>query len=205
MTIQEDIVSRSVKKNDANPNLYGGVFYIDAWNVAGFETQMLAPHPPAYWSWTRDRALVQTVGANATWAAAVNMAVTKTAALSWEVTAPDYPRLTAKAHRMLETADEGRGWDEFLQKHLIDFLLTDNGAFIEIERVADHSKAAIRAIHHLSSLRCRRTGNPHRPVIYTDRLGIEHALPWYSVVMMSDQPSSVDTYYGVGYCAASRI
>lgn len=57
---------------------------------------------------------------------------------------------------------------------------------------------------HLDAGRCVRTGDDEFPVIYTDRLGREHKLAWYQVVMFSDMPSTDEDYNGVGICAVSR-
>jgi hypothetical protein len=95
-------------------------------------------------------------------------------------------------------------WTTFLYQHLRDFLTTDNGAFIEIVRATRAAGSRIIGLMHLDSLRCQRTGDPDIPVIYTDRKGREHEMKYHQVMLFADMPDPGATYFGVGYCAASR-
>ena len=111
---------------------------------------------------------------------------------------------------MLEAAMAGDvfGWMPFMEKFTQDMLTQDNGAFIEIIRdpVGNfrNEKAPVVAINHLDSGRCVRTGNMKFPVIYTDRKGVRHKMPWYNIIPFSDFPSAIESMNGVGYCAVTR-
>jgi len=58
---------------------------------------------------------------------------------------------------------------------------------------------------HLDAARCRRTGDPVYPVVYTDRVGREHKLAYYQVIIMADMPSPDEKRHGVGYSFVSRV
>jgi len=49
-----------------------------------------------------------------------------------------------------------------------------------------------------------RTGDPKTPVLYTDRNGKVHKMPWYSVIVSADFPSPVQSMNGVGHCSVTR-
>lgn len=166
--------------------------------------ESLPPTPPPYWTWRRDLTLRATIFYEAMWAAAVGIAITKMASKGWEITS-DVALRRKRAQDLLLHADGRRvGWVGFLSKQLRDFLTTDNGCFFEIERASKYPGAPIVALNHLDSLRCRRTGDPKKPVLYYDRLGQAHELLDYQVVCFSDLPDPSETYFGVGVCAASR-
>lgn len=100
------------------------------------------------------------------------------------------------------------GWVPFMERISQDLLTQDNGAFIELIRNPvgnfTNERAPIVAINHLDSGRCRRTGNMRFPVVYIDKDGKRHKMPWYSVIPLSDYPSAIETMNGVGYCAVTR-
>jgi hypothetical protein len=97
-----------------------------------------------------------------------------------------------------------RGWVPFLSMHLRDYLLTDNGAFVEIIRASSAAGSRILGIAHLDGARCTRTGDPDIPVLYRDRLGKWHEMRWWQVMTFADMPDPSETWNGVGLCAASR-
>jgi len=101
-------------------------------------------------------------------------------------------------------ADLQSGWTPFLSKHLQDYLLGDNGAFIEIVRQTASLNSAVIGMVHLDASRCQRTGDPEIPVLYTDRKGRIHELKRYEVIDITDMPDPREIYFGVGHCAASR-
>lgn len=124
-------------------------------------------------------------------------------------------------------ANFGQGIDDFHQKFVLDYLCTDNGAFVELigdapplrrngrivynletgEPVPDATQpmqGPIKGIANLDSLRCTRTGDPHFPVIYDDLEGRRHKIHATRVWMVTDMPSADERRYGVGFCALSR-
>ncbi len=157
---------------------------------------------------SRDRVLYLTPRAESQWGSALGIAISKISSWAWSVES------TSKAQRgrlqqLLLTADFGHpsgvwGWVPFTERLGRDFLCTNNGSFFNIARETTAYGSRIKGLHHLSSLRCRRTGDPDWPVLYIDRLGRETAFPWYSIVCMVDAPEPDDIGYGMGFCSAER-
>jgi hypothetical protein len=160
---------------------------------------------PQYWSPARDFYLRNLFYSpfHEFWSGAIGIAISKMASQSWEVEG-DTPRLRANAQQLLLEADSNGSWVSFLGRHLQDFLLTDNGAFIEVVRASKGAGSRIIGLMHLDSLRITRTGDPENPAIYRDTKGIDHVLKPHQIIMLSDMPSSSETWYGVGLSAASR-
>lgn len=183
----------------------GGVYFFNIWN-GGYRDSFagLAPTPPRYWSFERDFALKATMFHEAMWVSAINKAITKIAAQGWQVEdTDDSSRRTDRAQRLMHTAD-GKGWVHFISRHLQDFLLTDNGAFVEVVRASNARGSRILGLMHLDSSRCTRTGDPDVPVIYRDLKGVLHELKDYQVLPFADMPNPSESWFGVGFCAASR-
>lgn len=190
--------ARSVKQDDFNKNPYAGY---------GSVFQFLLPAStsgpgdlPPYWSPLRDRTLRLSITREAMWSSAIHIAVTKLATTDWRLDG----RRVRYWQELLLAADNRQSFISFQEKQAKDFLLTDNGSFMEIIRATQGGGSRIVGIAHLDSLRCIRTGDPQTPVIYADRKGIWHELRDYQVVMMSDEPDTGYLYYDVGFCAASR-
>jgi hypothetical protein len=122
---------------------------------------------PLRWSRQRDYILAATPDHNDMWGSAVGRAITKQVARGWEVedTAQSEVRVK-RAQRLLQLANKGKGWAHFLGQHLLDYLTTDNGAFIEVlwstpylYRDGDgrlRPVGQVLSIQHLDSLRCTR-------------------------------------------------
>lgn len=202
MTLDTDALRRSVTAGDytddprASVNLLQFV-YPGAY--PGYTT--LSP----WWSRNRDFQLRQTVHQESMWASAIFKAITKRAALGFDITDEQKSNIRVRrAQELYLLADLGKGWVHFLQRHLRDFLLTDNGAFVEIVRSGAARGSRIIGLVHLDSCRCTRTQDPRRPVLYRDRIGREHIMKDYQVLTFADMPDAGETYNGVGFCAASR-
>lgn len=149
-----------------------------------------------------DIVLSQTPHHEAMWAGAIGIAATQFAARAWEVEG-DAPRLKERTQQLLLNADGGAGWTTFTLKLVQDYLCTNNGCFIEIERYGRGPGARIKALHHLDSLRVRRTGLRDTPVAYEADDG-EHLINWYNIIGLSDMPSARKQALGAGQCAAFR-
>lgn len=196
-------LDRSVKRNDYT----GAAVRVLVPRWSGDYQPVLMPYdlPPDPVS--RDAYLRASVRQEALWAAAVYTAQTKIASMSYDVES-DIPLRAKRGQELLLNADsgalDGGGWVKFAGRVTRDYLTQDNGAFIEIERFGGAQGARIKALHHLDSARCRRTDDPERPVIYTDLKGVEHVMPWWSVIMLVDMPDPAADKYGMGMCAAHR-
>jgi hypothetical protein len=194
-----DIRERSVTAGEAGTN--ASYFFLP---LSGFTQRMsLAPVPPAWWSQARDYALRSTIQAEDMWAAAMFIAITKVQAAGFEVESEVGLRARL-AHQLLNEVDFLRGNKRFMAKLARDYLLTDNGAFVEIIRASKAQGAKIIGLAHLDSLRCTRTGDDEVPVVYTDMLGKPHELRYYDVIDLVDMPDPSESWNGVGLCAASR-
>lgn len=202
--IKEDVLKRSITAGDyaEDPRAGTAMNYIfGAPIVAGRANTDL----PAYWSSQRDYALRRTVHMESMWAGAINRAITKWAALGWEIKDnQDSTMRVNRAQELMLYSDAARGWTTFMSKLLRDFLLTDNGVFVEIVRASNALGARIIGLVHLDSCRCLRTGDPDIPILYRDREGKEHEVKDYQLITFADMPDPGDNYNGVGFCAASR-
>lgn len=163
--------------------------------------QML-PNPGTYWSHERDRNLSATVTYESFWSSAIYTAISRIASKEWKVKGPESSQ-RATREMLMDSVGRG-GWGQFLSRHLRDYLLSDNGAFIEIIRAAPSRGAKIVGLAHLPSSRCYRTNDPERPVLYRGRDGKEHWLRDWQVISISDMPQADDALGGLGLCAASR-
>lgn len=208
MTTDVEVIAKSVTKDNYADNPRAGVLNImlgDLWTQG--RSQLPLDLPP-YWSWSRDDILSQTPLAEDMWSAAVSKTITKIAAQGWSILdSKDSKFRTERAQRLLLLANLGRGWVEFIEQHLADYLTTDNGAFIEV--VWNSLKAGtgrkVIGLCHLDSWRCMRTGDLDRPIIYRDRKQQEHELLADQVLMFADMPDPREMFNGTGHCAASRV
>lgn len=171
--------------------------------IGGANNQLL-PELPPYWSKSRDAVLSQTIKREPFWNGAVKKAIAKGVTQKWDLKFNERYRPSAEKYReMFRTSNGRRGFKHFLIQHLQDYFLTDNGAFIEIDR-EDNTKPGSRIIglYHLDSMRCYRTGDPNVPVVYADLHNQYHFLAWWQVWDISDTPNPRNNYFGVGDCAA---
>lgn len=193
-------LTKSVKRNDI-PATQGGYAYF-------FIPQYAPDYVPLPYDlggdWLyRNRWLRFSTHAETMWANAVSVAITKLQSLAYNVSG-DVPLRVKRAQQLLLHADAGKGWVPFLGKAARDYLNTNNGAFIEIERYSGAIGARIKGVHHLDSLRCRRTGDPEIPVVYQDLKGVEHELRYWQVIDLCDMPDPGAESLGQGECAAQR-
>lgn len=151
----------------------------------------------------RDKQLRNYITKEPYFASGLNIMCQRNAGFSWKLDGP--PRKTNQIQYVLETANMGRGWQDLVVKLSVDLYTQDNGAFIEIVRAYDSEEADIIGLNSLDAQRCRHTGNWQYPVVYFDRHGKAHKLPWYSVAEISEMPSAVENLYGMQYCALSRM
>lgn len=197
----QDILKRSVTASDYQESPQGGAFLlrVASWPSYG----SLLPTIDNLSLREADWACIATVDHEAIWAGAMAIAITKVSSLAWEVQG-DIPLRTKRGQELLLNADAGRGWVSFISKILQDFLLTSNGAFIEVVRATSSENSAIIGLIPLDSMRCTRTGDPSYPVTYTDLKGNIHNLRAVDVIEFADMPSSRASMFGSGKCAAAR-
>ena len=203
-SLTQDIAKSSVTKGDIfEYNGSGGLVNLLLpffWFNNGY-VGTLPPDVPQYWSPNRDYVLRSTLTQESFWAAAVAIATTKAAAQSFTVSGP--PRLARRAQQLMLQWG-GQGYVPSQEKGVTDFSTTDNGEFHEIVRASSAAGSRILGLVHLDSLRCTRTGDPERPVLYRDLHGYLHELRDYQVITLADQPDPSASWYGTGHCAAAR-
>ena len=151
----------------------------------------------------RDTELRRFYPTEPTLAAAVYNTALRNASYSWTLEGP--PRTVEQVQRVLHMANRGGGFQQMMMQVSTDVLTTDNGGFMEIVRLEDSPDSPVIGLNHLDSGRCRRTGNPDFPVVYTDLQGTDHKLRNYQVVTIADNPSPIEAMFGVGFCAVSRV
>lgn len=202
----QEILNKSVTKDNYGQVKNGTFMYVGLTNGLIYPLSSLPVHAPAWWSFERDDVLRMTMHYESMWANAIYTAISKTSSTSIEFRG-SVALQVKRIQELIRHADPGygnRSKTTFLQRHLRDYLMTDNGAFFEIIRATPALGSRILGIKHLDSRRCRRTGDPDIPVIYRDKLNHWHEMKSYQVICMSDMPDPGELYYGVGYCAASR-
>lgn len=196
----QDIIKRSVTAGDYAETPTAGAFFL---TVVTPTRGALRPTLDGLTLQQSDFATISTPDQEAIWAGAVAIAITKVSSLAWEIEG-DIPLRTKRAHELLTNVDAGNGWVSFISKILQDFLLTNNGCFIELVRSSSSDLSPVINLIPLDSMRCTRTGDPEFPVTYTDLKGSVHQLKSSDVIFFADMPSNRASMFGVGKCAAAR-
>jgi hypothetical protein len=200
---------RSVTSGDfieTNPQTTGGGVWV--WNVVD-PGSMTSPAPGlpqrTVSTWNADAILSATLDLEDMWSGSINQAVTKIAVRGWEISdSDDSTRRTQRGQDLIMNFGGVACYRSELNKLVQDFLLTRNGCFMEVERESRSPASRPRALYHLDSLRCRRTGNQDYPVVYWDLSGHWHALRAADVIYFADMPSPRANLYGIGRPAAER-
>lgn len=151
----------------------------------------------------RDRQLREFIPTENVLASALGTVVARNAAFDFSVKGP--PRTAARVHEILENANNGKGWIDFIAKLSYDLYSQDSGGFFEIIRDGDGETAALIGINHLDASRCWHTGIPQEPVLYQDRLGRYHLMKWYQVQTIVELPVPHETLYGLQLSAVTRL
>lgn len=129
----------------------------------------------------------------------------------WVEAAEGIYRVNAVEHfqDVLQAAEFGSGWGNFLSMVLLDYLTQDFGAVIEVIGPGEPDQeltGAVTGLAHLDSGRCYATGNPEYPILY---LSLEtntlHKMHSTRVIRLVDMPDPDERLFGSGQCALSRI
>lgn len=197
------VTEKSVTEGDIPQSIYYISFVTPNWYGQNLLPKLLPKELPLYYTQEADFILYETPLFESYWAGALNIARTKVVSAAWEV-GGTRPTLINRFHELLAKPENGGTWGRFFSKVARDFLTTNNGAFIEIERVSRSAGSRITGLYHLDSRRCRRTGIPDTPVVYTDLQGREHLLKAHEVLDIVDMPEAYVGSFGRGMCAAHR-
>lgn len=208
MTDTIDLVKHSIAKDDypTDPRQGGGI-----WNIwigptgpltqaPGLPPQSITPT----WMRPRDIVLSSTREMEDMWSSAIYKAKTKTAALSYDIKDQDDSERRASRYQKMLLHFDGTRYVPGFMKVLEDFLLTDNGCFVEVVRTSNARGSRIIGLMHRDSFRVMRTGDVDIPYIYVDLKGREHEVYSYQMIDFVDEPLPRATAYGIGRCAASR-
>lgn len=150
----DDFLTRSVTAEDVTRVSNGSVLNLIVPYYQGYDRIALPPQPPPYWTYQRDAILRATVHHEAMWAGAIGIAITKLAAMSFNIVSKK-SRIAKEAQDILLAADGERvGWVGFISKTLRDYLTTDNGAMIEVVRATKSPGSKVIGLRHLDSIRC---------------------------------------------------
>ena len=158
---------------------------------------------PAWGSAARDRILRGSRLVSGLWGSVVMKAVTKIAGRGYTLEdSTDSERQLKRAKTILESY--GPGWTRGLSRGMQDFLGTNFGQVIAIERAAMAPGARVTGLIHLDALRCSPTADRAYPLLYWSPLGRVHLLPAWGLIRLTDMADPDDLAYGYGQCAADR-
>lgn len=132
----------------------------------------------------------------------------RNAALSWTIVGHE---ATAEAtSAMLQNANFGAGWEDFIIRVSTDLYTQDSGAFVEMVREFDSPDSAVIGINHLDAARCFPTGKAEFPIVYQDSDNKFHRMPWYSIIQLLEMPAPITPSHGgyffrMQFCAITRF
>jgi hypothetical protein len=196
---------RSVTRDDIQP-ASGGVMHIllgpaDLAATMGIAQQTGLPARTMV-TYARDAVLRATPLMDGMWAAAVKKSIQKQVARGFTI--EDTKDVATRARRAQELFELFDGdFESGLQRHLQDFLLCDNGAWVEIARATRGGASRVEGLYHLDSHRITRTRDPNIPAYYQTLKNGYKPLPADFVANFTDMPSPDVLLNGVGLCAAS--
>lgn len=211
MATPEDVQKQSVTEGDQIKAIEGGavtVFLGPAGWASYFTSGLLegvkgATGLPMYGSKNADFILAETPLIENMWASALNNAISKQVALGFTIKDSSNSNLRVRQAQQLMLRFDGL-YETGLSRHLRDYLTTDNGSFIEIVRQSSAAGSKVIGLKHLDSMRCYRTGDSQKPLVYMDRLGNYHLMRADDVIMFSDMTSPRVEMRGYGLSAARR-
>jgi hypothetical protein len=193
----------SVTRQDFVPSPDAGVWSWSIYDPGAMQSPI--PELPKHGMRLRDQVLTATLDLEDMWSSAIAKAATKIAVRGYEVSdSDDSTRRTEFGQGLVRNLDGPARYREGVVKTVQDFLLCDNGWFIEVARAGGSSSGKVMGLYHLDSFRCYRTGNLQYPVLYLDHEGNWHKLRNDQVIFGSDMPSARARMFGRGRCAASR-
>ncbi len=168
---------------------------------------------PPWWSRSRDTELHRVTKQSGHLSGLFYLATTKLSNIPLVFRAKD-PTVIAHveeaekfSQQMYYVSEFGEGLRVALKKFIYDYLIYDNGAFMEIIGPGDPSgpiEGRPLSLRHLDSTKCTRTGDPIFPVRYQGEDGQWYKFHFTRLVSMSQQPSGLARMNGVGFSAASR-
>ncbi len=158
---------------------------------------------PPWGSVARDALLRRSRLISGLWGSVTMKAATKIATRGYTLSdSTDSQQRLARTKAILESY--GPGWVAGLTRGMQDYLGTNFGQVIAIERASNAPGARVTGLIHLDALRCSPTGREDYPLLYYAPRGGVHLLPAWGVIRITDMPDPDDLAYGYGQCAADR-
>lgn len=137
------------------------------------------------------------------WGSVIAKCVTKIAIRGYTLDDDtDSKRKLKDAKQVLDSY--GPGYTKGVTRGMPDYLGTNFGQVIAIERASRQRASKITGLIHLDALRCTPTWDPDYPILYWAPRGGVYLLPAWGVIRITDTPSSDPLAYEYGQCAADR-
>lgn len=158
-------------------------------------------------------------------ACAVAIMIQKVQSTGYTIEGPERT-VASRARPILDYAEYGKGWLQFVAKWVAAFTTHDNGVFTELIADAPDDKSygmltryqdetpvpnlmkpretPVLGLAVLDSNRCERTGDFEFPVRYYDLQGRCHLYHRTRIHYVSDMPSTQEWLFDYGFCALSR-
>lgn len=104
--------------------------------------------------------------------------------------------------RKLQAANDGRGWQDFITRWVLDYLTTDLGAIVELGL---DTQDRPQSIYNIDSLKCSPWADPEFPMLYRQQSGKIIKLRKEGIIHLSDMTSPREEHLGRGLCSISRL
>lgn len=158
---------------------------------------------PSWGSVARDQILRSSRYVSGLWGSVVAKCITKIATRGYTLEDDtDSQQRLKRAKDILESY--GPGYTKGITRGMQDYLGTNFGQVIAIERAKNAPGARITGLIHLDALRCTPTWDPEYPILYYSPHGGVFLLPAWGVIRITDMPSSDPLAYDYGQCASDR-
>lgn len=134
-------------------------------------------------------------------AGVLNQAIAIDKNRDWTLTGPR--RQVNIYNQILRDAEDGLGWRIFASRMAQSYYTSDLGAPVEIGR--DGRFGPLRALYNVDPTLCRFTGNREKPLAYyKNKGGTPQEWSRNDFFTITAQPSNLDKYNGLGFCAMSK-
>lgn len=158
---------------------------------------------PGWGSVGRDQILRGARFVSGLWGSVLMKATTKIATRGYTLEDDtDSKQRLSRAKDILESY--GPGYVKGTTRGMQDYLGTNFGQVIAIERTKNAPGARITGLIHLDALRCTPTWDPEYPILYWSPHGGVYLLPEWGVIRITDMPASDPLAFDYGQCACDR-
>lgn len=141
----------------------------------------------------RDNLLLSTPKYEAQWATSITTAISKVAAMAWELSGPVKTKRD-RYHEILLNFHAGMGiygWIPGISVGLRSFFTTGY-QLVEIERSSKAGTSKAVALHNINPLKALFTGDSLYPIEVMNGAGEFHKIPWHNVMVIGDVMNLTD-------------